>query len=119
MQKPKALSTHSRQIPCYVMLHRKKIGSTSERHYSRRNKTEYNLPVRVIRMVIYLKNSFVPRIKQLKIAVPIIKTFHKLEQIWSIFFLLQSPFLIEVAKNILCNISLRRLHGYLAAWYVC
>ena len=62
MRKATALSSHSRQIE-YSLLHNvswEEVGSMSERHYSRIRLNKTCLPVRVIRMVIYFKNSFIP-----------------------------------------------------------
>ena len=51
-------------IPCYIMLNRKKKFVVKVRDIiSRKNKTEQNLPVQAITMVIYFKNSFSPWIK--------------------------------------------------------
>ena len=88
--------SHSRQIENSLLSNvpygKKLVAHSSERHYSR---NEWNSPIQSIRMVNYLKiHSFheLERIKYLKFCVPIIGTFHKLQQIWYDMWIQESCF---------------------------
>ena len=104
------------KIYCHVIL-LEEIGSTNERHYSRR---EYNLPVRVIRMVLYFKICLLRELEQIRHSLSVPWNCHvtknHLHQVWKLYVPPESRTLLGVLvvwiNYIAVNFVFLKLHMY-------